>query len=136
MVVLVRGETARSVRCTACPTHSCVAATRVAWSEKLPAASTDTSVRVKLPKTWRTGDRINWPESWGQAAARYQRTLCEVQRAAPFAVLVTHGAGVQSIAESVLSIKLALVWSHRRSRASPRAGSRQGKGLGEPISRR
>ena len=33
-----------------------------------------------------TGDRINFPESWEQATARYQRTLCEVQRLEPFAV--------------------------------------------------
>ena len=50
-----------------------------------------------------TGDRISFPESWSQATARYQHTLCEVQRTEPFAVLVTHGAGVKSIAESVLS---------------------------------
>lgn len=48
--------------------------------------------------------RLCFPESWDVAAARYQATLLAIQaQAEPFAVLVTHGAGVQSIAETVLA---------------------------------
>ena len=46
--------------------------------------------------------QLSFPEEWEDAKARYQRTLSELQATEPFAVLVTHGAGVMSIAESAL----------------------------------
>ena len=46
---------------------------------------------------------VCFPESWDEAKSRYQDTLMKLKVMAPFSVLVSHGAGVMSMAESILA---------------------------------
>ena len=47
-----------------------------------------------------------WPEDWHEGVARYEATLAKLQELSPFSVLVTHGAGVQSCAESIKGVDM------------------------------
>ena len=44
---------------------------------------------------------LTFPEEWHDSTARYQNTLRLIQEHAPFAACVSHGAGVQAMAESI-----------------------------------
>lgn len=49
---------------------------------------------------------VSFPEHWHEGVGRYQQCLSRLQHAAPFSVLVTHGAGVQSCGESVAGVDM------------------------------
>ena len=56
--------------------------------------------------TSKSSELYTFPEEWHEGVARYQSTLRKLQALSPYSVLVTHGAGVQSCAESVEGIDM------------------------------
>lgn len=49
---------------------------------------------------------ITFPEEWHEGVARYRQCLSALEASAPFSVLVTHGAGVQSCGESIEGVDM------------------------------
>lgn len=78
-------------------------ADRIDASYTAPVFETDG--REKKPSSSST--HFAFPEEWHDGVARYVATLARLRETSPFSVLVTHGAGVQSCAESVPGVDMA-----------------------------
>ena len=52
-------------------------------------------------------EKIHFPEHWHEGVDRYERTLKALRERSPFALLVTHGAGVQACAETAEGVDMA-----------------------------
>jgi len=73
---------------------------------------------------------LTFPETPMEAADRYEYTLRAVQRASPYSLIVTHGFGVQAIAETcngveVIECDYCALTRLRRNRSNSEAGDEE-----------